>query len=179
MICYKGDAFSPSSIPLFYLSRVLSHTYSMPRLGSATTTTMDRTTSPRVMLFGSASPFHGVNSFRHRIPSCHKPSRYHWRLRTCIGGYEIKKTMATTPEPESDQLYSSIDKVEFQRVVTSRPGFFLEVIPFSATTSLNLCFLDCEERMYLTLSRMFSIVGSTNLSPSLTMRLKTCPAHRW
>ncbi|WVZ52767.1 hypothetical protein U9M48_003792, partial [Paspalum notatum var. saurae] len=139
MICYKGDAFSPSSIPLFYLSRVLSHTYSMPRLGSATTTTMDRTTSPRVMLFGSASPFHGVNSFRHRIPSCHKPSRYHWRLRTCIGGYEIKKTMATTPEPESDQLYSSvskaalnfmavcsIDKVEFQRVVTSRPGFFLE-----------------------------------------------------
>ncbi|WVZ64254.1 hypothetical protein U9M48_013804 [Paspalum notatum var. saurae] len=31
---------------------------------------------------------------------------HRWRLRTRIGGYEIMKTRVTTPELESDQLYS-------------------------------------------------------------------------
>ncbi|WVZ89934.1 hypothetical protein U9M48_036279 [Paspalum notatum var. saurae] len=31
---------------------------------------------------------------------------HRWRLRMRIGGYEIMKTMETTPETESDQLYS-------------------------------------------------------------------------
>ncbi|WVZ94333.1 hypothetical protein U9M48_040237 [Paspalum notatum var. saurae] len=40
----------------------------------------------------SASPLHGVNSFRHRIPSCHKPSvlEISW--------------MTTTPTPDEDGL---------------------------------------------------------------------------
>ncbi|WVZ63708.1 hypothetical protein U9M48_013318 [Paspalum notatum var. saurae] len=89
----------------------------MPRLGSATTTTMDRTTSPRVMLFGSASPLHGVNSFRHRIPSCHKQSvpletqDTHREVRDCAdeddyGSTRERSVLLQVLEDETDDDHS-------------------------------------------------------------------------
>ncbi|WVZ76777.1 hypothetical protein U9M48_024715 [Paspalum notatum var. saurae] len=68
--------------------------------------TFDGTVSPRTMLIATASPLHGANSFRHRISPLLKHSHW-WRLGTHIGGNVFVKTTVTTPELESDQLYSS------------------------------------------------------------------------
>jgi hypothetical protein len=73
----------------------------------------------------------------------------------------------------------SIKYVEFQRVITSSDGFLLHVMPSRATISLNICFLEVEERRYLMISQMLSTTGLTDLSPSFTIRFMTCPAHRW
>ncbi|WVZ76776.1 hypothetical protein U9M48_024715 [Paspalum notatum var. saurae] len=79
--------------------------------------TFDGTVSPRTMLIATASPLHGANSFRHRISPLLKHSHW-WRLGTHIGGNVFVKTTVTTPELESDQLYSRFWKT---RRMTTTP----------------------------------------------------------
>ncbi|WVZ89992.1 hypothetical protein U9M48_036332 [Paspalum notatum var. saurae] len=70
------------------------------------------------MSLGISSPRHGFNSIRHQNSTLPRPL-HRWRLRTCIGRYEIMKTRVTTPELESDQLYSSIWQMKKESIVES------------------------------------------------------------
>ncbi|WVZ94881.1 hypothetical protein U9M48_040716 [Paspalum notatum var. saurae] len=58
---------------------------------------------------------------------------HHWRLMTRIGGYEVMKMMATTPEPESDQLYSRRD------IMSETKNVNIGMLPVMVKS--NLCWL--------------------------------------